>query len=106
MKPSSFREPAAPERRRTVVVAYDVVDDRRRSRVADALLDHGVRVQYSVFECVLTAGERRLLARRLQSLIEPAEDAVSLYVLCRRCRPHVKRLGREPPPSDPQYVIL
>ena len=33
-----------------IVVSYDVPDDRRRTRLADRLLDFGVRVQYSVFE--------------------------------------------------------
>ncbi len=88
------------------MVAYDVTDDRRRERVAAALTDHGVRVQYSVFECVLDAGETRLLTRRLRTLIEPSEDTIGLYALCRRCGSRVKRLGREPPQPDPQYLIL
>jgi CRISPR-associated protein Cas2 len=32
-----------------MLVAYDIVDDRRRDRVAVALQEHGERVQYSVF---------------------------------------------------------
>lgn len=34
---------------RRMLVAYDIVDDRRRDRVAVALQEHGDRVQYSVF---------------------------------------------------------
>jgi CRISPR-associated protein Cas2 len=34
---------------RRMLVAYDIVDDRRRDRVAVALQEHGERVQYSVF---------------------------------------------------------
>jgi CRISPR/Cas system-associated endoribonuclease Cas2 len=36
-----------------IVVSYDIPDDRRRLRLAHALKDFGVRVQYSVFECHL-----------------------------------------------------
>ncbi len=34
---------------RRMIVAYDIVDDRRRDRVAVALQEWGQRVQYSVF---------------------------------------------------------
>jgi len=36
-----------------IVVAYDIIDDKRRNRVAKTMEDYGTRVQYSVFECVL-----------------------------------------------------
>jgi CRISPR-associated protein Cas2 len=94
MGASSFPEPPG-ARRRLVVVAYDVVDDARRGRGANVLLDCGVRVQYSVFECVLARGELRDLARRLQGCIDQAEDAVAFYPVCRRCR---RRVPRNPAP--------
>jgi CRISPR-associated protein Cas2 len=105
MSPSSFPEAPGP-RRRLVVVAYDVVDDRRRDRAANVLLDCGVRVQYSVFECVLARAELRELVRRLHALIDAAEDGVAFYPVCRRCRSRVRTLGRPPPDPDPQYRIL
>jgi CRISPR-associated endonuclease Cas2 len=36
------------------LVCYDVVLDRRRNKVAHILEGYGLRVQKSVFECVLT----------------------------------------------------
>ena len=35
------------------VVCYDISDDRTRNQMSECLLDFGVRVQESVFECVL-----------------------------------------------------
>jgi CRISPR-associated protein Cas2 len=61
---------------RRMLVAYDIVDDRRRERVAVALQEHGDRVQYSVF---LVDGRPATFVRLkaiLARLIEPAEDAV------------------------------
>ena len=66
-----------------VVVAYDMVDDRRRERVARTLLDFGVWVQYSVFECALTRAQRQELLELLRGRIDPVEDTVSFYLLCR-----------------------
>lgn len=104
MSPSPSRSGAG--RRALLVVAYDVVDDRRRERVARTLLDYGVRVQYSVFECALTRAQRRELVSLLRERIDPVEDTVSLYVLCRPCERRILRIGREPPEPDPQYVIV
>lgn len=89
---------SSPERRR-VVVAYDVADDARRARVATLLEDHGVRVQFSVFECLLRPREMQVLGARLRQVIDPSTDRVSLYALCRRCDDGVRRVGV--PPADP-----
>ncbi|GAA4409858.1 CRISPR-associated endonuclease Cas2 [Actinokineospora soli] len=63
-----------------VVVAYDIVDDRRREDVAMALSGYGPRVQLSVFECdVPTTAELHRLRARLRELIDPLEDQVRMY---------------------------
>ncbi|HIP96765.1 MAG TPA: CRISPR-associated endonuclease Cas2, partial [Anaerolineae bacterium] len=36
-----------------VVVAYDISNDRRRTKLHDTLLNFGTPVQYSVFECIV-----------------------------------------------------
>ncbi len=73
--------------------------------MARTLLDFGVRVQYSVFECALTRAQRRELVVLLRERIDPVEDTVSFYVLCRPCEGRVLRIGRAPPGPDPHYVI-
>lgn len=61
---------------RRTLVAYDVVDDRRRTRLAKALEAYGDRVQYSVF--VIDAEPVRIgrMRRRIGELIDPAVDSV------------------------------
>lgn len=84
------------------VVVYDVVDDRRRSRVARYMESIGDRVQKSVFEVYLTPAEVEKLLRRMKKLIDEEEDGVRVYLLCDACRPKAKRLGQEketPPPG-------
>ena len=36
------------------VIAYDIADDCRRSRIVKHIEKYGIRVNYSVFECMLT----------------------------------------------------
>jgi CRISPR-associated protein Cas2 len=63
-----------------VVVAYDIVDDRRREDVAMLLSGYGPRVQLSVFECeVRDRDELRALRAALRECIDPLEDQVRLY---------------------------
>ena len=39
-----------------VVVAYDIAYNKRRNKIAKCLEGYGIRVNYSVFECVLKPG--------------------------------------------------
>ena len=71
------------------VIAYDVTDDRRREKVSTLLEDHGVRVNYSVFECELERDEFEQLQEQLAELIDDREDRILCYRLCDSCR--VKR---------------
>jgi CRISPR-associated protein Cas2 len=75
------------------VIAYDVVDDRRRSAVSTLLSDYGRRVNYSVFECELKGEEFVRLCQQLSHCINNREDRVVLYRLCEGCRPRKTTLG-------------
>ena len=78
------------------LVSYDVVSDARRDRVANALLDFGRRVQFSVFECHLDDGELGTLRARVAALIDSATDSVRYYRVCAQCERDVavEGLGR------------
>lgn len=81
-----------------VVVAYDISDDRRRSRVVKLLEKVGVRVNYSVFECMLTDSQYEKLRRDIGSAINRKEDSVVYYPICVDCyakivyQPAVRRI--------------
>jgi CRISPR-associated protein Cas2 len=78
------------------LVTYDIVLDRRRNRVAHLLEGYGMRVQKSVFECVLTPDQRAMLQRKLSRYIDPEEDQVRFYPLSPRYRKKVIVLGLQP----------
>ena len=71
------------------VIAYDVADDHRRTRICAFLADYGTRVNYSVFECELDRDEFAQVVARLAELIDDRKDRIVLYRLCESCR--VKR---------------
>ena len=80
-------------RRQWLVVSYDIVDDRRRTKVMKTLYGYGRRVQYSVFECEVRPAQVRELQQRLRKIIREEQDSVRLYLLCEECLGKVVKLG-------------
>ena len=62
--------------RSRVIVSYDISDDKRRSRVHRTLMNFGDRLQFSLFQCDLTARELVALRAALHPHLNHAEDQV------------------------------
>jgi CRISPR-associated protein Cas2 len=88
------------------VVSYDIPDDKRRTRVHATLKNYGTRVQYSVFECELEPARLAELRSRLAKLIEPHEDHLRYYRLCKDCLAQTLTQGDRPLTSIPDYWIV
>ena len=59
------------------VVTYDIPNDKRRKKVSDLLEGYGRRVQYSVFECLLTSANR--IKAPAPTKVKLEEDSVRFY---------------------------
>lgn len=68
-----------------IVVAYDVADDRRRSHVVKLLEKAGVRINFSVFECLLTDTQFTKLQKEISQKIKAKKDIVVYYPICIDC---------------------
>ncbi len=67
----------------SVVLVYDIEDDRLRTRVAEACLDYGLeRIQYSAFFGRLSRNRRQELALRIAREIEDASARVRMFPIC------------------------
>jgi CRISPR-associated protein Cas2 len=62
-----------------ILIAYDICQPRRLSKVAKTLEDYGFRVQYSLFECRLEDRTFAILWDQLNELIDPEEDKLVAY---------------------------
>lgn len=62
--------------RHTYLVCYDITDDKRRDRAFKVCKNHGVHLQFSVFECDLNATELAGLQRELTEVISLKDDQV------------------------------
>jgi CRISPR-associated protein Cas2 len=87
------------------VIAYDIPDDKRRTKVHKILLAHGKWTQYSLFECFLTRKQLILLRYKLEEHLVPRQDSVRFYPLCANCVSKVETVGG-PPPADTVLFLV
>jgi len=81
-------------------------NDRRRTRLYNALQDFGTPVQYSVFECLLHNEEFRQLKQRVEKIIKAKEDHVRYYRLCAACQRRVETTGGPERLGDDPVIIV
>ena len=87
------------------VIAYDIADDCRRTKVHQILLGFGKWTQYSLFECFLSRKELVLLQAKLAEHLVAREDSVRFYPLCATCIQKVETIGGPPPAEELVYVV-
>lgn len=93
-----------------VLITYDVNTEtaagkKRLRKVAKKCVDHGQRVQNSVFECLLTAAQYVTLKAELTALIEPETDSLRFYRLGNQYKQNVEHVGVQPAYAQ-DFVLL
>ena len=103
-----------------VLITYDVNTEtaagkKRLRKVAKKCVDHGQRVQNSVFECLLTAAQYVTLKAELTALIKPETDSLRFYRLGNQYKQNVEHVGVQPahafpasfaPNQNPKFVLF
>lgn len=65
----------------TALIIYDIIDDKKRNRMAKFLEGYGVRVQKSAFEARLTKKHCDEMLKRASKMIDTNEDSLRVYLL-------------------------
>lgn len=84
-----------------VLVTYDVQTQtgsgkKRLRKVAKKCEEYGVRVQNSVFECVVDSTQLRQLEIALEQIIDPEVDSLRYYRLGKNHEKKVRHVGANP----------
>jgi CRISPR-associated protein Cas2 len=90
---------------RLYVIAYDIPNDKRRTKVHKALSGFGDWTQFSLFECFLSARDLVRLRAMLDEILQPQEDSVRLYPLCEACKDSVETIGSALPEEKITYIL-
>ena len=81
-----------------VLITYDVNTEtkegrRRLSKVAKKCVNYGVRVQNSVFECVMDAAKCREVKQELSDIIDKDKDSLRFYYLGDKYKTKIEHIG-------------
>jgi len=81
-----------------VVVSYDVstIDRsgaRRLRRIAKICQNHGQRVQYSVFECIVDPAQWTSMRQQLIDVMDDKQDSLRFYFLGANWQRRVEHVG-------------
>ena len=91
------------------IVTYDISDPKRLRRVFRTMKGYGDPLQYSVFQCDLSASERILMVEALSAIINLREDQVMLINIGpaeNRGRQSVETLGRALPQGEIDRIAV
>ena len=94
-----------------VLVTYDVNTEtaagrKRLRKVVKACVNHGQRVQNSVFECLLDAAQYAMFKAQLTALIDPAADSLRFYQLGSHYKSRVEHVGLHPEFAQDDVLLL
>lgn len=84
-----------------VLVSYDVstlnaAGRRRLRQIARKCLDHGIRVQNSVFECNVDFAQWTALKAALEAICDESVDSLRYYYLGRDYQRRIEHYGAKP----------
>ena len=94
-----------------VLVTYDIVTTSRKGasrlrKVAKTCEDYGVRVQNSVFECVVDSTQYVTLKHKLLKIIDYDQDSLRFYSLGEKYLTKVEHFGAKPALLVEEPLIL
>lgn len=87
-----------------VLITYDVSTEtaagkKRLRKVAKQCESYGLRVQNSVFECLVDPAQMTALKNKLEKLIDPQVDSLRYYYLGDHWHSRVEHVGAKPTPD-------
>lgn len=88
------------------ILSYDIVSDKRRTKVMKFLKGYGTHVQYSVFECHLTQQQLQTVQQQLRKLIDLQTDSVRIYLLDTQAIQRIQIVGIGQVSRDRAYYLI
>jgi len=88
-----------------LAVAYDITDDKRRTKVCKILQGFGTRVNYSIFECFLPSKDISQMKKAIRKNVNKNKDIVIYYYLCANCLDTIERIGMYNEKNEKVQVI-
>ena len=88
------------------VVAYDIGDNKRRDKVMKLMESMGARVNYSVFECMLTEVQYKRMVEKLSKIVVVPDDWVNVYPICTECYARIRYIPERGKKKAEKIVVV
>lgn len=93
-----------------VLITYDVNTEdthgrKRLRQIAKQCVNYGQRVQNSVFECVLDAGQCKALQNSLLKIMDADKDSLRFYYLGNHYQTKIKHFGAKQT-YEPEGILM
>lgn len=89
-----------------LLLSYDIAHPKRRLKASQCLLDHGERVQESVFDLLISPQDWARLRQDLDALLDPVHDQWRAWPLCAQDRADAIELGLPADHPPEQAVVI
>ncbi len=89
-----------------VLIAYDISNNKTRSRLFAFLKEKGFHSQKSVFECELDRETLHSVQEFVRSMELGDNDSVVFYPLCRRCAGQGMILGQGLQLTQTDWIVI
>ena len=89
-----------------VLISYDIQDDKKRMKVSKLLENYGTRVQYSVFECLITREQLKTIKEKTKKIIDLNTDSIRFYSICESCVSRIEITGVGEVSKDIDFYII
>jgi len=90
---------------RHLYIVYDIKDDSTRGHLSRRLAYYGLRrVQYSVFNGIVTLKDKNELLKEIKEMELGDEDKIHVIDLCEACRREVVIIGKMPDVKE--HIVL
>lgn len=67
------------------VIVYDTPSAKRRHKMVKTLELYGKRINYSVYECMLTPTEEKKILNEFNKIAIKGMDQIAIYRICVNC---------------------
>lgn len=91
-------------RKQMAVIAFDISNDKRRAKMVKLLEQYGKRINLSVFECMLSAQQRKEILSGTTAIVDAKSDQVVIYTVCVDCYSKTEYIPKKK--NDPNVVVV
>ena len=88
------------------VICYDIADDRRRNRVATALLDFGRACRRAFLWRIWTRNWRARMKERVERLVDADWDRLHVFEMCAGCAKRVWTVGSAELEREAEWYVI